>query len=64
MEKPPVDWENITSAIEQLWRNPWKEVSGRHGDPGRELAMLLAQRYGGMSLREIGQPVGGCGIPP
>jgi putative transposase len=63
MEKPPVDWERITSAIEQLWRRPWKEVSGRHGDPGRELAMLIARRYGGMSLRDIGEAVGGLQYP-
>ena len=63
MEKPPVDWERITSAIEELWRRPWQEVSGRHGDPGRKLAMLIAQRYGGMSLREIGEAVGGLRYP-
>ncbi|HYY27551.1 MAG TPA: transposase [Chthoniobacterales bacterium] len=63
MEKPPVDWEKITSAIEKLWRKPWKEVSGLHGDPGRELAMLIAQRFGGMSLREIGKAVGGLRYP-
>jgi hypothetical protein len=63
LEKPPVDWESITAAIEKLWREPWKEVSQRHGDPGRELAMLIAQRYGGMSLREIGAAVGGLQYP-
>ena len=63
MEKPPVDWERITVAIEKLWRKPWKDVSGLHGDPGRELAMLIAQRYGGMSLREIGEAVGGLQYP-
>jgi hypothetical protein len=63
MEKPPVDWEKITSAIEKLSSKPWKEVSGRHGDPGRELAMLIARRYGGMSLGEIGQAVRGLQYP-
>jgi putative transposase len=63
MEKPPVDWERIISVIEKLWKEPWKEVSGRHGDPGRELAMLIARRYGGMSLREIGEAVGGLKYP-
>ena len=63
MEKPPVDWERIISAIEKLWEEPWKEVSGRHGDPGRELAMLIARRYAGMSLREIGKAVGGLKYP-
>jgi putative transposase len=63
MEKSPVDWESITAVIEKLWKKSWKEVSGRHGDPGRELAMLIAQRYGGMSLREIGEAVGGLQYP-
>jgi hypothetical protein len=35
----------------------------RHGDPGRELAMLIARRYGSMSLREIGEAVGGLQYP-
>ena len=63
MEKPPVDWERIISVIEKLWKEPWKQVSGRYGDPGRELAMLIARRYGGMSLREIGEAVGGLQYP-
>jgi REP-associated tyrosine transposase len=63
LEKPPVDWPGITAAIEKLWDKPWEEVSQRHGDSGRELAMLIAQRYGGMSLREIGEAVGGLQYP-
>jgi REP element-mobilizing transposase RayT len=59
IEKPPVDWKMIVSAIEKLWKEPWKEVCERHGDPGRELAMLIARQYGGMSLRGIGEAVGG-----
>jgi hypothetical protein len=58
LEKPPVDWEKITAAIEKLWGEPWEKISQRHGDPGRELAMLIARRYGGMSLREIRDAVG------
>jgi hypothetical protein len=53
----------LVSAIERLWKEPWKDVSGRYGDPGRELAMLIARRYGGMSLREIGKAVGGLQYP-
>jgi len=63
MEKPPVDWERIISVIEKLWKKPWKEVRERHGDPGRELAMLIARRHGGMSLREIGEAAGGLTYP-
>jgi REP element-mobilizing transposase RayT len=63
LERPPVDWERIVAAIEKLWGESWEEVSQRHGDPGRELAMLVARRYGGMSLREIGEAVGGLQYP-
>ena len=63
LEKAPVDWESITAAIEKLWDEPWQEVSQRHGDPGRELAMLIARQYGGMSLRKIGEAVGGLQYP-
>jgi putative transposase len=63
LEKPPIDWERIIAVIEKLWDEPWEEISQRHGDPGRELAMLIARRYGGMSLREIGEAVGGLQYP-
>jgi hypothetical protein len=63
LEKPPVDWEQITTAVAKLWDEPWEEVSQRHGDPGRELAMLIARRYGGMSLREVGEAVGDLRYP-
>jgi putative transposase len=63
LEKPPVDWPMIVSAIERLWSEPWDNISQRHGDPGRELAMLIARRYAGMSLRGIGEAVGGLQYP-
>ena len=63
LEKPPVDWMRIVGVIEKLWNEPWEKISQRHGDPGRELAMLIARRYGGMSLREIGEAVGGLQYP-
>jgi hypothetical protein len=55
LEDPPVDWGKIAAAIEKLWGEPWKKISQHHGDPGRELAMLIARRFAGMSLREIGE---------
>jgi hypothetical protein len=63
LETPPIDWEQITAAVEKPWEEPWEEVSQRHGDPGRELAMLIARRYGGMSLSELGEAVGGLQYP-
>jgi len=53
------EWDRFTSAIVELWRKPWKESQvDTTEDPGRELAMLIARRYGGMSLRETGLAVG------
>jgi putative transposase len=63
LERPPVDWATIVAAIEKLWNEPWEDVSQRHGDPGRGLAMLIARRYGGMSLRATGDAVGGLQYP-
>jgi hypothetical protein len=37
-----IDWERIVAVIEKLWNEPWEEISQRHGDPGREFAMLIA----------------------
>jgi hypothetical protein len=63
LEKPPVDWKRIIAVIEKLWGGPWEDISQRHGDPGRDLAMLIARRYGGMGLREIGQVIGSLQYP-
>jgi putative transposase len=59
LEALPVDWARIVAAIEKLWNAPWDNIRQRHGDPGRGLAMLIARRYGGMSLRETGEAMGG-----
>jgi hypothetical protein len=63
LEKPPTDRDQITAAVEKLWEERWEVVSQRHGDPGRELAMLIGRRYGGMSLTEIGEAIGGLQYP-
>ena len=47
LEKPPVDWMRIIGMIEKMWDEPWEKISQRHGDPGRELAMLIARRVRG-----------------
>jgi putative transposase len=63
LEKPPVDWAAIVAAIEKIWEEPWEDISQRHGDPGCGLAMLMARRYGGMSLRATGDAAGGLRYP-
>jgi chromosomal replication initiation ATPase DnaA len=59
LEKRPVEWEQITAAVAKAWGETWELVSERHGDPARELAMLVAREHSGMTLREIGQKHGG-----
>jgi putative transposase len=63
LERPPVDWASIVAAIEKVWDEPWEDISQRHGDSACALAMLLARRYGGMSLRETGDAAGGLRYP-
>jgi putative transposase len=63
LENPQVGWETIKAAVEKLWGERWEEISQRYGDPGRELAMLIARRFGGQSLRQIGEAVGGLRYP-
>jgi REP-associated tyrosine transposase len=63
LEKPPVDWAAIVAAIEKVWDEPWEDIRQRHGDPGCALAMLIARRFGGMSLRATGHAAGGLQYP-
>jgi putative transposase len=63
LESVPVSWPGITEAVARVWREPWETVSQRHGDPAREVAMLIGRRYGGMSLRQIGEAIGELSYP-
>ena len=37
----------------------WGQFVNRYGDWGRDVALYVAQRRGGMKLRELGEKVGG-----
>jgi hypothetical protein len=45
LQKPPVNWGSAFATIEKLQGEPSENISQRNGDPGRELAMLIALRY-------------------
>ncbi len=63
LERMPMSWATITGAVAKVWREPWEVASQRHGDPARELAMLIGRRHVGMSLRQIGEAIGGLSYP-
>jgi putative transposase len=63
LESPPVSWQNIVEAVAKVWGEPWETASRRHGDPAREIAMLISRRYAGMSLRQIGEAIGNVSYP-
>jgi putative transposase len=63
LESVPVSWQSIVQAVAKVWREPWETASQRHGDPAREIAMLIGRRYAGMSLRQIGDAIGGLSYP-
>jgi putative transposase len=63
LESVPIGWQMITQAVAKVWREPWETASRRHGDPAREVAMLIGRRYVGMSLRQIGEAIGDLSYP-
>jgi hypothetical protein len=53
-----VNWEEITSAIEQEWRQPWAELRESRGNSARATAIWFARHRGGMSLEQIRAELG------
>ena len=54
-----VAFADIVSAVERVRGEKWAELVERRGDWARPLAMWVARRYGGLSLREIGKAMDG-----
>lgn len=52
-------WERIVRVVEKEKGEGWEKFKERHGDWGRDMVLWAAQRYGGMTLRAIGQKGGG-----
>lgn len=55
----PVTLAQIVRVVEKVKGEPWAAFCDRHGDWGRDLVLLLARRYSGLSLRAIGEGLGG-----
>jgi hypothetical protein len=54
-----VSWEAVVKAAEEVRGAKWEEWRERHGDWGRDAAMHVAVRHGGMGLAEVVRAVKG-----
>ena len=52
-------WAEVVRALERARGERWAEFAGRHGDPGLAMALYVARRCTGLTLRELGQQAGG-----
>ena len=53
-----VGWEQIKRAVSEARGELWESFVERHGDSGRDLALLVGRRFGCLTLRELGKFVG------
>ena len=49
----------VRQAVEKVKGESWAAFAGRHGDWGRDVALVLARECAGMTLKELGQAAGG-----
>jgi hypothetical protein len=57
--KPKVEWETIVRAMETVKKEKWEDFCHRYGDWGRDLALYIGRRDGGMKLKDLGEKAGG-----
>jgi len=60
--RPRSSWPEIVFAIEQVRGEPWKDFAHRHGDFGRDLALYLGRRLGGLTLSALGKLAAGMNV--
>jgi putative transposase len=53
-----LSWGEIQAAVATAKHQPWEDFCNRRGDVGRDLALLVARRFGRYSLAELGGLVG------
>ena len=47
-------WPEIVKAVEALKREKWEQFRDRRGDWGRDVALYLGRKQGGLRLRQLG----------
>ena len=45
--------------VEGMKKSKWSEFRDKRGDSGRDLVLWACRKYGGMTLNELGEKVGG-----
>ena len=53
------DWKQVVEAVEAVKGERWESFRDRIGDWGRDVALLLGRREGGLKLGELGELCGG-----
>ena len=51
-------WEQVLAAVKRVAGGTWREYADLHGDERRDLALYLARRVCGLTLRELGEKAG------
>jgi hypothetical protein len=46
-----IEFDGIVQIVERLKKAKWDDFRDQRGDPGRDLVLWAARRYGGMPLR-------------
>jgi REP element-mobilizing transposase RayT len=52
-------WAEVVRAVEKARGEPWAQFAGRRGDPGLAMALYVARRCTGLTLRALGEAAGG-----
>ena len=54
-----VSLADVIGAVERVRRETWSAFVDRHGDWGRDMVLYLGRKHTGMTLRALGERVGG-----
>jgi putative transposase len=52
-------WEQVVQAVAKARGEKWEKFAHRHGDAGLGMALYVARRCSGLTLRQLGESAGG-----
>ena len=52
-------FDEIVTKVERIKGEKWNEFRDRYGDWGRDMVLWAGRRYGGMTLKTLGEKAGG-----